>query len=124
MCCTSYGFFEKRLYLFLERGEGREGERERNITVWLSLMCPPLGTWPSTQACALTGNQTSDPLVHRLALNPLTHMSQGHPMDFDICLTYIHHYDIIQSSFCCPKKSHVPPIHPFLLLLGPPETYL
>ena len=30
-------------------------------------MCPLLATWPATQACALTGNQTSDPLVHRLA---------------------------------------------------------
>ena len=24
---------------------------------------PPLGTWPTTQACTLTGSQTSDPLV-------------------------------------------------------------
>ena len=29
-------------------------------------MCPQLGTWPKTQACALTGNRTGDPLVHRL----------------------------------------------------------
>ena len=47
---------------FLERGKGKE-ERERNISVWLPLMCPQLGTWPATQACALTGNQTGDPLV-------------------------------------------------------------
>ena len=40
-------------------------------------MHPLLGTWPTTQACALTGNQTSNPLVHRLALNPLSHTSQG-----------------------------------------------
>ena len=40
-------------YLFLERGEGREKERERNINVWLPLTYPPLGTWPATQACAL-----------------------------------------------------------------------
>ena len=46
------------IYLFLERGEGKEKERERNINVWLPLMCPLLGTWPVTQACALTGNQT------------------------------------------------------------------
>ena len=38
---------------------------------------PPLGTWPSTQACALAGNQTCDPLVRRPALNPLSHTSQG-----------------------------------------------
>ena len=50
--------------LFLERGEGREKEREGNISVWLPLTWPPLGTWPATQACALTGNRISDPLVH------------------------------------------------------------
>ena len=40
--------------------------------MWLPLMCPLLGTWPATQACALTGNQTSDPFFLRLALNPLS----------------------------------------------------
>ena len=40
-------------------------------------MRPLLGTWPTTQACALTGNQTSDYLVHRPVLNPLSHTSQG-----------------------------------------------
>ena len=64
-------------YLFLERGEGREKERERNINVWLPLACPLLGTWPTTQAYALTGNQTVDPLIHKLVLNPLSHTSQG-----------------------------------------------
>ena len=44
------------MYLFLERREGREKERERNIHVWLPHMRPLLGTWPTTQACALTGN--------------------------------------------------------------------
>ena len=33
-------------------------------------MLPLLGTWPATQACALTGNRTDDPLLHRPALNP------------------------------------------------------
>ena len=51
--------FKDFIYLFLDRGEGKEKERERNITVWLALTRPPLGTWPLTQACALTGNQTS-----------------------------------------------------------------
>ena len=46
-------FFFLRFSLFLERkGKGRE----RNITVWLPLTCPLLGTWPATQACVLTGN--------------------------------------------------------------------
>ena len=31
--------------------------------MWLPLVCPLLETWPATQTYALTGNQTSDPLV-------------------------------------------------------------
>ena len=64
-------------YLFIFRKRGVEGEREGNISVYLPLARPLLGTWPATQACALTGNQTSDPLVHRPALNPLSHTCQG-----------------------------------------------
>ena len=43
----------------------------------LPLAHPNLGTWPTTQTCALPGNQTSDPSFHRPALNPLGHTSQG-----------------------------------------------
>ena len=46
-------FLKDLLYLFLERREGRE--RERNIN-WLPLTLPKLDTWPAAQACALTGN--------------------------------------------------------------------
>ena len=71
-------FVFKILFIyFLERGEGREKERERNINVWLPLTCPQLGTWPATQACALTGNRKGYPLVCRPALNPVSHTSQG-----------------------------------------------
>ena len=70
------------MYLFLERGERREKERERNIHVWLPLTHAALGTWPATQARALTRNQISNPLVCRLALNPLSHTSQGHSQAF------------------------------------------
>ena len=72
--------FLKRFYLFTFRqsGEGREKEREKDINVWLPLMCPQLGTWPATQACALTGSLTGDPLVRRPAINPLSHTSQGY----------------------------------------------
>ena len=40
-------------------------------------MRPLLGTWPTTQACAPTGNRTSAPLVHSPVLSPLSHTSQG-----------------------------------------------
>ena len=74
---TGVYIFKDFIYLFLERGEGREKERERDINVWMFLKCPLLETWPTIQACALSGNQTSDPLVHRPALNPPSHTSQG-----------------------------------------------
>ena len=70
-------FLKDFVYLFLERVEGKEEERERNINVWLPLMCPKLGTWPATQECSLTRNWTGDPLVCRPALNPLSYTSQG-----------------------------------------------
>ena len=44
---------------------------------WLPLTGPQLGSWPTTQARALTGNSTSDALVLRLAQKPLSHTSQG-----------------------------------------------
>ena len=37
----------------------REGEREGNINMWLPLARPLLGTWPATQACALTGVESA-----------------------------------------------------------------
>ena len=43
--------------------------------MWLPLAHPLLRTWLTTQACALTGNQTSDPLVCRPALKPLSTQS-------------------------------------------------
>ena len=67
----------KNILFILERGEGREKERQININMCLSPAHPLLGTWPATQACALPGNQTRDHLVCRLALNPLSHTSQG-----------------------------------------------
>ena len=43
---------------------------------------PLPGTWPETQACALTGNQTGNPLVCRPALNPLSYTSQAKIISF------------------------------------------
>ena len=77
-------FFQDFIDLFLEKGARKEKERERNIDVWLLLMHLPLGTWLATQACALTGNQTGDPLVRRSALSPLSHTCQGPSAFFKI----------------------------------------
>ena len=45
------------------------GERERNIIVWLLLLLLLLGTWPTAQAWALTGNRSGGPSVLQPALN-------------------------------------------------------
>ena len=56
--------FLKRFYLFIFRERGREGDREeeKHQCVVASHMTPT-GDWPAIQACSLTGNQTSYPLV-------------------------------------------------------------
>ena len=46
--------------------------------MWLPLTYILLEAWPATQACALTGNRTGDPLVLRPVLNPLSHISQSY----------------------------------------------
>ena len=56
-----FSLFKDFIYLLFERGEGREKEREinsiceRHIDL-LPLARPQMGTWPPSQACALTGN--------------------------------------------------------------------
>ena len=72
-----FTFLKDFIYLFLERGEWKESGRETSMCgVWLPLARPLLGTWHTTQACALTGNRTGDPLVCRPVLNPLSYTSQ------------------------------------------------
>ena len=44
--CVTWGF-EKILFIYLERGERKNKERERNINVWFPLTCPPT----ADQAC-------------------------------------------------------------------------
>ena len=70
-------FFFKRFYLFIFRGEEKEKERVRNSNEWLTLTCPAPGTCFTTQACGLARDPTSNLLLHRPALNPLSHTSQG-----------------------------------------------
>ena len=54
----------------------RHMDGQRNINQ-LTLARPQLRTWSTTQASALTWNQTSDLLVRRMVLSPLSHTSQG-----------------------------------------------
>ena len=73
--------FFLQIIIYLERGEGREKEGKKHQFVrdtWLPHTYPQMETWPGIQACTLTGNQTGDLLVRSLALNPLSHTSQGH----------------------------------------------
>ena len=73
------------LYLFLERGEGREEERGRNIRR-LPLTQPHLGTWPATQACALPGIDPHYLSFCGMTPNTLSHTGQG-PNDL-LIITY------------------------------------
>ena len=52
--------------------------------MWGNIDWPALPTrdQPTTQACALTGNRTSDPAALRLMLNLLSHTSQGNVFVF------------------------------------------
>ena len=69
-------FFLKSLFTFRERE--REGEKHQCVrdTSISCLSHSQLGTWPTTRACARTENRTSDLLVHRPALSPLSHTDQ------------------------------------------------
>ena len=77
--------FKKILFYFIFRERGREGEKARNINVWLPLACPLRGTWPATQACALTGNRT---WFAGSMLNPLSHTTQGRFIDVFYSLAF------------------------------------
>ena len=70
--------------------EGREKEKERHISVWLPLARSLLGTWPQPRHVPQAGNRTGDPLVHRLALNPVSHISQGCTIISYVILIYHH----------------------------------
>ena len=80
LCIQYWGvwsYFKDFIYLFLKREE-----RERIVNMWLPLACHQLGTWPTTQTCVLTGNWTSNSLVHRPTFSPLSHIIQGWSLFF------------------------------------------
>ena len=118
-------FFKDFIYLFLDRGEGREKEVERNIKMWLPLACPPLGTQPATQACALTWNQTGYASVHSLALYPQSNTIQGShwcflkwlfELFFWQCL-YLQFFSLTHIKIVMFLLSHFFFIFPFVLVL-------
>ena len=56
------------------RKKGERKKRERNINP-LPLACCQPGTWPTTQACGLTKNLTSNVSFFRMMPNPLSQQS-------------------------------------------------
>ena len=71
-------FFFFNLYLFIFRERGREGEREgEKHQCVVASRTPPTGDLAHNPGMCPDGNRTDDPLVCRLALNPLSHTSQG-----------------------------------------------
>ena len=90
--------FKDFIYLSFERGEGREDEREKNAceretSIRLPLARPQQGTWPTTQACALTRDRTSDLSSCGWLPNPLSHTSQSSHYYFST--DSIHHLQVL-----------------------------
>ena len=80
----SGGFFSDFIYLFLERGEGREKDRGREggregkkHQCVVASRVPPTGDLASNPGMCPAQELNQDPLVRRLALSPLSHSSQG-----------------------------------------------
>ena len=73
-------YFGQKFFLIYFVREGKGGRKtgvETSKCRRLPLAHPQLQTWPETQACALTGNQTGNFLVSSRVLNPLNHTSLG-----------------------------------------------
>ena len=76
-----YYLFLNNLYLFLERGEGREkGGRETSFGCLSCASWP--GTKPATQACAPMGNRTHDLSLWGTMPSPRSHTGQGYQPGF------------------------------------------
>ena len=71
-------FYLKRFYLFIFRERGREGERAgEKLQCEVASHMPPTGDLVPNPGICPDRNRTSNPLVLRPALNPLSHTSQG-----------------------------------------------
>ena len=69
-------FLSFSLFIFRERGKEEEREGEKHQCVVASRM-PPIGDLAQHPGMCPDWESTGDPLVLRLALNPLSHTSQG-----------------------------------------------
>ena len=69
-------YFKDFIYLFLERGEVREKERERNTNVWLPLTCPP-GDLARNPGLCPDWESNWQPSGSQPMLNLLSYPSQG-----------------------------------------------
>ena len=73
--------------------------------MWLPLARSLLGTWLATEACALTGNCTGDPLLRRPILSPLSHTGQGRNVSF-LRMCHLSLLDSLLSSSPLPWRCH------------------
>ena len=78
--------------------ERREKESEKSFNVWLPLMRPLLGTWPTTQARALDWELNQQPSGSQAALNLLSQPHQPGWKWFNF-LTYLKMKAIYKSLF-------------------------
>ena len=74
----SWFLFLKDIIYFRQRGREGGRKRGRETSVCGCLSCAPYwGPGPQSRHEPWSGNWTSDPVVHRPVLNPLSHTSQG-----------------------------------------------
>ena len=111
LVCVTFALKKKRFYLFICREE--KGGRETSM--WGCLLHTPYwGPGPQPRPVPVTGNQTGDPLVHRLALNLLNHTGQGALGSFETLYgfqstsTYVTSFDpqnspVIETVIYCPS---------------------
>ena len=99
--CSVYSLKILFIYLFIYLlKEGKGGKKKGGETLICCLSHMPQ---PGTQACALTGNQTSDLLVCRMILNQLSHNGLGCSLHF-----YIRHPSTREGVFHCGFDLHFP----------------
>ena len=72
-----FSFLKDFIYSFVERGEGREKDRERSISVWLPLACPPTGDLACNPGMCPDWESICQPFGSQPTLNPLSYTNQS-----------------------------------------------